>query len=71
MVHENGKTPMQVARELGITPQSIRDWLRKAESMQRSEYVRIQELEREIKSLRKELAKSQEAVEILKKLHSY
>ena len=67
MVLKMGKTPVQVGKELGVTSQTIRDWVQRHEGMQRSEYARIQELEREIKSLRKELAKSQEAVEILKK----
>lgn len=31
MVLEKGKTPVQVAKELGITGQTVRDWLRQHE----------------------------------------
>ena len=27
MVQEMGETPLQAAKELGTTPQSVRDWL--------------------------------------------
>lgn len=67
MVTEKGMTPKEVANELGITDKSVRDWLKKHSNSQRSEYLRIQELEQEVRQLKKELNKSQETVEILKK----
>lgn len=56
-----------MAQELGITDKSVRDWVQRHEQSQKGEYLRIQELERENRQLRKELAESQEIVEILKK----
>ncbi|MCL1791680.1 MAG: transposase [Peptococcaceae bacterium] len=67
MVLEKGMTPKQVAAELGTTDKSVRDWLKKHSNGQRAEYLRIQELEQEVRHLKKELSKSQEIVEILKK----
>jgi transposase len=67
MVTEKGMTPKQVADELGTTDNSIREWLKKHNNSQRAEYLRIQDLERENRQLKKELSKSQETIEILKK----
>lgn len=67
LVTEKGRTPKQVAQELGITDKSVRDWVQRHAESQKGEYLRIQELERENRQLRKELAESQEIVEILKK----
>jgi len=67
LVTEKGRKPKQVAQELGVTERSIRDWLQRHAESQKGEYVRIQELERENRQLRKDLAESQEIVEILKK----
>ena len=69
MVQEMGKIPIQVAKELGIMPQSVRDWLRKHEGMQRGDYARIQVQEQEVKTIRKKWTRSQ--VKIPKKWHSY
>jgi transposase len=67
MVLEKGIKPYQVASELGVHEKSVKDWVKKHSNNQRSEYLRIQELERENKQLKKELHRSKEAVEILKK----
>jgi len=67
LVTEKGRSPRQVAQELGVTDRSIRDWLQRHAESQKGEYVKLQELERENRQLRKELAESQEIVEILKK----
>jgi transposase len=67
MVVEQGKRPVQVASDLGITTTSLRAWIKQHANTQRGDYLRIQELERENRQLRKELAESQEVVEILKK----
>jgi transposase len=67
MVLEKGIKPMQVAEELGVHEKSVKEWVKKHSNNQRSEYVRIQELEREVKQLKRDLSRSQEAVEILKK----
>lgn len=67
MVIEKHMSPAKVAAELGVTAHSVREWVKQHENGQRTEYVQIQELERELKRLKKELAESKEAVEILKK----
>jgi transposase len=67
MVMEKGMTAKEVADELGTTDTSVRKWLKNHSNSQRAEYLRIQELEREVRQLKKELSKSQETVEILKK----
>lgn len=67
LVVEKKRKPVDVARELGVTPHSIRSWVKEHEQSQKGEYTRIQELERENKQLRKDLAESQEIVDILKK----
>ena len=67
LVLEKGRTPKQVGQELGVHEKSIRDWVKRHENNQRSEYVRMQELEREVRQLKKELSEARETVEILKK----
>jgi len=67
LVVEKGRQAKQVAKELGVCEKTLRDWIQREEKAQQGEYVRIHELEREIRQLKKELAESQETVEILKK----
>lgn len=67
MVLEKGRTPKQAGEELGVHEKSIKEWIKRHQNNQRGEYVRMQELEREVRHLKKELAEAQEAVEILKK----
>lgn len=67
LVLEKGRTPKQVGTELGVHEKSVRDWVQRHADSQRGEYLRIQELEREVRQLRRELAESQETVDILKK----
>ena len=67
LVVEKGRNPKQVATELGVNERSVKNWVQRHSDNQRSEFVRIQELEREVKQLKRELAQSQEKVDILKK----
>jgi transposase len=67
LVIEKGRKPKQVAAELGVHERSVKDWVQRHTNSQRGEFVRIQELEREVRQLKRELADSQERVEILKK----
>jgi len=67
LVQEKGRTPKQVSEELGVHEKSVKDWIQRQHNKQRSEYVRIQELEREVRQLKKELSVAEESVEILKK----
>jgi len=67
LVLEKGRKPKQVAVELGVHERSVKIWVQRHSESQRGDYVRIQELEREVKQLKRELSESQERVEILKK----
>ena len=73
MVTEQGRQPVEVARELGICIDTLRAWL-KASGVQMGqasrldrEQQRIRELEAELKSLRKQLGEKDEVIDILKK----
>lgn len=68
------KVPMkQVSEELGVSIDSLRHWLKKsglnpaAENRGNLQLKRIQVLESELKSLKKELEKKNEVIDILKK----
>lgn len=74
MVIEQGHEPKEVARELGICIDTLRSWL-KVSGMQLGqvsrynwEQQRIQELEAEIRTLRKQLGEKDEVIDILKNL---
>ena len=73
MVTEQGRQPVEVARELGICIDTLRSWL-KASGVQMGqasrlnrEQQRIRELEAELKSLRRQLGEKDEVIDILKK----
>ena len=73
LVTEQGRPPVEVARELGICIDTLRSWLKASEvQMGQSgklsrEQQRIQELEAELKSLRKQLGEKDEVVDVIKK----
>jgi len=67
LVLEKRRTPRQAGEELGVSTKTIRDWVERHANSQRGEYMRIRELEQENRQLRKDLAHSQDTVEILKK----
>ena len=71
LVRESGRPKKQIARELGITSETLRLWVRQAaigegeqEDLTREERVRLHELERENRLLREER-------EILKKVAAF
>ena len=73
MVTEQGREPREVARDLGICIDALRNWL-KAAGMQlgqvsrhNREQQRIRELEAENRALRKQLGEKEEVIDILKK----
>ena len=53
--------------ELGVNKKSLQNWINATRATERDEFSKIRDLEAEVKFLRKELADSQETVEILKK----
>lgn len=73
MVTQQGRQPVEVAKELGICIDTLRSWL-KASGVQmgqvsryNQEQQKIRELEGEIRALRKQLGEKEEVIEILKK----
>lgn len=73
MVTEQGRQPVEVAKELGICIDTLRSWL-KASGIQMGqasrlnrEQQRIRELEEELKSLRKQLGEKDAVIDVLKK----
>lgn len=73
MVTEQGRQPVEVAKELGICIDTLRSWL-KASGIQMGqasrlnrEQQRIRELEAELKSLRRQLGEKDEVIDVLKK----
>lgn len=72
LVTECGRAPREVASELGICIESLRNWLKSAGAITSTgtkpvDGVRVRELESEVHSLKKALAKREESIEILKK----
>ena len=73
LVAEQGRQPVEVAKELGICIDTLRSWL-KASGIQMGqasrlnrEQQRIRELEAEVRNLRKQLGEKEEVIDILKK----
>ena len=73
LVTQEGRPMREVAQELGVCVDTIRNWLRAAgiqptETERQNRMDRRQrDLEAEIRSLRKQLAQKDEVIEILKK----
>ena len=73
LVTEQGRQPKEVAKELGICIDTLRNWL-KASGIQMGqasrlnrEQQRIRELEGEVRALRKQLGEKEEVIDVLKK----
>ncbi len=73
LVTEQGRQPVEVAKELGICIDTLRSWLKASgiqlgqASRQNREQQRIRELEAEVRTLRKQLGEKEEVIEVLKK----
>lgn len=72
LVIENGRNPKKVSEELGISADTIRNWLKQSgysttAHKEKAENDRLKQLETENKALKKQLEKKQEALDILKK----
>lgn len=73
LVTEQGRPSKEVAQELGICNDTLRNWLRQAGfeagqiDKQNNNASRTKELEAEIRALRKQLAAKDEVIDILKK----
>jgi transposase len=74
LVTEQGRASKEVAAELGICIDTLRNWLKAAgepspgqADRQNRDAKRARELEAENRALRKQLAEKEEVIEILKK----
>ena len=73
MVTEQKRNPKEVAQDLGICIDTLRNWLKLSGiemgqiSRSNREQQRIRELEAELRSLRKQLNEKDEVIDILKK----
>ena len=67
MVVEQGKSPTEVANDLGVSQPTIRRWVNEASEPEDSKAKRIAELEAENKRLKKQLKNTKETVDVLKK----
>lgn len=67
LVQENGRSVNSVAKDLGINPQTLRNWLKEAKVRRHPDNVRIHELEAELRAQKRRNAELEEAVKILKK----
>ena len=73
LVTEQGRQPTEVAKELGICIDTLRNWLKVSgvqmgqASRHNREQQRIRELEAELRGLRKQLGEKDEVIDILKK----
>ena len=73
LVTEQGRQPTEVAKELEICIDTLRNWM-KASGIQMGqasrlnrEQQRIRELEGEVRALRKQLGEKEEVIDVLKK----
>ncbi len=73
LVTEQGRQPTDVAKELGICIDTLRNWLKasgiqmgQASRLNREQH-RIRELEAEVRTLRKQLSEKEEVIDVLKK----
>ena len=67
MVKEEKRSISSVSKDLGITEQTIRNWLGAETVKQDPEKSKVQELEKELKEKEKRIAELEMSVEILKK----
>ncbi len=73
LVTEQGRQPTEVAKELGICIDTLRNWLKASgiqmgqASRENREQQRVRESEAEVRTLRKQLSEKEEVIDVLKK----
>jgi len=67
LVGEAGRSVPSVAKDLGVTPQTLRNWLGEDNKRQSPDKVRIMELEAALRAEKRRVADLEESVAILKK----
>lgn len=71
LVMESGRSAASVARDLGINPQTLRNWIMESQNRQKPDKSRIMELEAELKAEKRRNADLEETVAILKKATAF
>jgi len=66
LVKESGRSVASVAKDLGVNPQTLRNWLR-GSTQQSSDKARIIELEAELRAEKRRTTDLEETAAILKK----
>lgn len=67
----SGKSRVRIARDLGISPETLRGWIAKYAEDEDVTMAKESDQDKEIKRLRKELDASQKMVELLKKATAF
>ncbi|WP_326755212.1 transposase [Streptomyces hirsutus] len=69
LVYSSGKTVTEVAREIGVSPEGLRNWVNqdKVDRGQGSADVLTSDEKEELRRLRRENREQQQTIEILKK----
>lgn len=67
LFREGGRSVPSVAKDLGINPQTLRNWLGEDNKRQNPDKARIMELEAELRAEKRRVADLEESVAILKK----
>lgn len=71
LVRECKKSINKVAKDLGINPQTLRNWLGEDKKRQIPEKARIMELEAELRAEKRKTKDLEETVDILKKATTF
>ncbi|WHH56922.1 transposase [Petroclostridium sp. X23] len=67
LVKEEGRSSISVAKDLGVNPQTLRNWLKEYTDSQDPQKTRIAELEAELREKKKRIADLEMTNDILKK----
>lgn len=67
LVKEEGRTVNSVSKDLGVSSQTIHNWIGEQKTLQNPDKVRIIELEAQLKTSNRRVTDLEESVEILKK----
>jgi len=71
LVREGGRSVNKVAKDLGINPQTLRNWLGEDKKRQIPDKARIMELEAELRAEKRKTKDLEETVDILKKAAAF
>ncbi|UUN25601.1 transposase [Streptomyces sp. FIT100] len=71
LVRSSGRTVTEVARELGISPESLRAWVKKAMTGLDQSVQAADDRDKELRRLRKLTADQAKTIEILKKATAF